>query len=31
LPPLSLPRVTSSQIAKMFEFYDSPLLPTLCE
>jgi ADP-ribose pyrophosphatase YjhB (NUDIX family) len=31
IPPLSLPRITSSQIKKMFEFYDSPDLPTICD
>jgi ADP-ribose pyrophosphatase YjhB (NUDIX family) len=31
IPSLSLPRITFSQIAKMFEFYDSPLLLTYCD
>lgn len=30
IPPLSLPRITPTQIAKMFEFYDSPSLLTDC-
>lgn len=31
IPPLSLPRSTASQIAKMFEFYDNPLLSVICD
>jgi len=31
IPPLSLPRSTASQIAKMFEFYDNPSLTVICD
>jgi ADP-ribose pyrophosphatase YjhB (NUDIX family) len=31
IPPLSLPRITSSQINKMFEFYDNPMKDVLCD
>lgn len=31
IPPLSLPRITSSQIAKMFEYFEDPTLPTYCD
>ena len=31
IPPLSTPRITISQIIKMFEYYDSPDLITFCD
>jgi len=31
IPPLSLPRITSSQISQMFKFLDTPDLHTLCD
>jgi len=31
IPPLSLPRVTSSQIKIMFEYYDNPMKSVMCD
>jgi ADP-ribose pyrophosphatase YjhB (NUDIX family) len=31
IPPLSLPRITHTQIEKMFEFHDNPMLITICD
>lgn len=31
IPPLSLPRITPSQILRMFEYYDNPLMDTDCD
>jgi ADP-ribose pyrophosphatase YjhB (NUDIX family) len=31
IPPLSLPRITSSQIRMMFEYYDNPTKEVICD